>query len=75
MTRGLDVKLKLKGENFTKWFEAVVIHAKTMGMDSLLECGPNLMISSLVHDECATQDSSFESYGATPMEHVQALSQ
>ena len=58
VTSGLDVKLKMKGEHFTEWFEAVATHANKMGMNSLFEYGPNSMISSLVHDEYAAKSPS-----------------
>ena len=75
VTRGLDNKLDMKGEHFTKWFEAVSTHAKTMGMNALLEHGPDQTTNSTVQDYYTTNKHFFESYGAMPMDYVQTLSQ
>ena len=74
VTRGLDVKLDLKGENFTEWFEAVATHARTMSMLPLFECGPESNISSPVHGLHAVKKCFFESCGVVPLDDVQTLS-
>ena len=58
VTRGLDIKLKIKGENITEWFEVVATHAQTTFMTSLFEYGPASTISSPVHDHCTTKSPS-----------------
>ena len=64
VTRGLEIKLNLNGDNFTEWLEAIATHARTMGMLSLFDYGPGSAIASTVHDLCTTKKSFFESYGA-----------
>ena len=50
VTRGLENKLDVKGENLTEQLEAVVTHAKTISMNTLFECGPDSTINFSVHD-------------------------
>ena len=63
VTRELDIKLKIKGEKFTEWFEVVVTHAQMMRMTSLFECGPASTISSAVHDHHTNKSTSLNLMG------------
>ena len=58
ITTGLDVKLHFTGDDFTEWLEAVATHARTMGVLSLFEHGPDSTITSPAHSLHATKSPS-----------------
>ena len=70
VTKGLDIKLKLEGDNFTEWLEAIATHARTIGMLSLFDYGSRSIIVFPVHESYASKKSFFKSYGAILLEHA-----
>ena len=71
VTKGLGVKLKIDGTNFTEWNEAFGTHCKTMGMVDLFTCGPtDEETSHPAHDQFPIENLFFDSCGAISIEQV-----
>ena len=58
VTRGLDIKLNINGDNFTEWLEALATYTCTMGMLSLFDYGPGSSIASPIHKLYTTKSLS-----------------
>ena len=70
VTRGANIKLDIKGKNFTEWNESVATHAKSMSMNELFSYSPPGTNSYAIHDEFPVKKSFFENHGTISLEQV-----
>ena len=73
VTKGINTKLNIEGDNFTEWNEAMATHAKTMSMNDLFDYGPPGTNSHPVHDNFPVKKSFFEYHGAIALEQIKSL--
>ena len=64
VARGVNIKLNIKGKNFTEQNESITTHAKSISICELFSCDPPGTNSYLIHNKFSVKKLFFENNGA-----------